>query len=262
MYPYLVDWTVFGIHIHPPTYGVLLATAFSAGYFLAIWRAIKLGEDPKELENIFLWVVVASVIGSRMFHVLFEEPGYYWEHPGKIVAIWEGGYTFYGALLASMLAILIYVRVRKIDFWQICDISAPATALGLAIGRVGCFMAGCCWGRKTTVPWAVTFRRPDSFCDVRNVPLHPTQLYEAAAALAIFFYFQWRFNHRKYAGQLMFEGLFLYSIARYIIEFYRGDDYRGYIIQNWVSYSQGVSLLLFPFAVGGIIWHWRRGRAA
>jgi phosphatidylglycerol:prolipoprotein diacylglycerol transferase len=258
MYPYVVDWTVFGIHIHPPTYGVLLATAFSAGYFLSIWRALKLGEDPKEIENIFLWVVIASVLGSRLFHVCFEEPAYYWNHPAKIVAIWEGGYTFYGALLASMLAIFIYVRWKKLDFLQIGDIAAPGTALGLAIGRVGCYAAGCCWGRQTKVRWAVVFSRPDSFCDLRNVPLHPTQLYEAVGALLLFFYLQWRFTRRRYAGQILFEGLLIYSILRYVIEFYRGDEYRGYIIQNWVSYSQGVSILILPFAIGGIVWHMRR----
>jgi phosphatidylglycerol:prolipoprotein diacylglycerol transferase len=119
-------------------------------------------------------------------------------------------------------------------------------------------MAGCCWGRPTDVPWAVTFSHPNTFATLRNVPLHPTQLYEAAGALAIFGYLQWRWKDRKYVGQIFFHSLVLYAVLRFIIELYRGDEYRGYVFNNLISYSQLVSLVILPFAIAGIVLYSRR----
>src|SRR5689334_12499993 len=115
MHPYLFDLVIGGHHFRPPTYGVLLAAAFSAAYFESLRRAIKLGDDPKHIENLFLCIVLSSVLGSRLFHVVFEDLPYYLAHPGKIFAVWEGGYTLYGAILASTLAIFIYTKIKKID---------------------------------------------------------------------------------------------------------------------------------------------------
>lgn len=261
MYPYLFDWVVAGHHLKPPTYGVLLALAFSVGYFESLRRTIRLGEDPKHIENIFLMVVLSSVLGSRLFHVLFEEFSYYAEHPMKIFAIWEGGYTLYGAMLAAILAIFVYGRWRRVPFLQFVDIAAPATALGIAIGRVGCFFAGCCWGRPSSVPWAVTFTNPEAFTSARNVPLHPTQLYEAFGAFLIYVYLNWRFRERRYEGQIFLEGLTIYAVLRFLIEIFRGDDYRGYVLHGLISYSQLVSLGVLPFTVAGLVFFSRRAAA-
>lgn len=257
MYPYLFDWVVNGHHFSPPTYGILLAIGFSCGYFEAIRRTIKLGEDPKHIENLFLIVVLASVTGSRLFHVFFEEWSYYAENPWKIFAVWEGGYTFYGAMLAATFAIFVYCHMKKLSFRQYTDISTPSVTLGLAIGRVGCFAAGCCWGRPTHVPWAVTFTNPNSFTTARGIPVHPTQLYEAFGALCIFLYLEWLFPRRKYEGQIFFQGLFLYSILRFIVEIYRGDDYRGFVFGGILSYSQLVSVVILPFVVLGMVLYSR-----
>ncbi len=257
MYPYLFDWVVAGHHLRPPTYGVMLAFAFSAGYFDSLRRTIKAGDDPKHIENIFLVVVLSSVIGSRLFHVLFEELPYYLANPGKILAIWEGGYTFYGALLASILGLYLYTKTKKLSFLHFIDIAAPATALGLFFGRLGCFFAGCCWGRETDVPWAVTFTNPESFTSARNIPLHPTQVYEALAGLLIYFYLSWRWRSRRYVGQIFFHGMSIYAVARFLIEIFRGDDYRGFAFQGALSYSQIVSLAILPFMFVGMFLYSR-----
>jgi len=258
MHPYLFDLNLAGFHLRPPTYGVLLAVAFSVGYFESLRRASLLNENLKHVENLFLIVVIGSVVGSRLFHVLFEEFDYYRAHPEKILAVWEGGYTFYGAMLSSLFCIYLYTRRHKIPYLQFADIAAPTTALGLFFGRIGCFAAGCCWGRRATVPWAVTFNHPETFANVRNAPLHPTQLYEAFGGILIFFYLLWLFKRRKYEGQIFFHGLLAYAILRFIIEFYRGDDYRGYVFGGVLSYSQLVSLFLVPFAIAGMILYSRR----
>lgn len=258
MHPFLFDWTVWGIPLRPPTYGVLLATAFTVAYFLALYRAAKLKEEPRHIENLFLVVVIASILGSRLFHVLFEEPTYYFTHPVKILAVWEGGYTLYGAMIASILGLIGYCRLKSISILQFADISAPATAMGIAIGRVGCFFAGCCWGKPTTSLFGVTFNHPETFSGLKGIAVHPTQLYEAAGACVIFFYLNHKFKTRRYRGQILFHGLIAYAVLRFLIEFFRGDDYRGFVLGGSLSYSQLISILLFIIAVVGMVWR-RRG---
>ncbi len=145
MYPNLFEgWISDGVLIS--TYGVLLAAAFTVAYLDAIRRALSVKENPKHIERIFLIIVVASLLGARLFHILFEEFAYYRDHPRQILAIWEGGFVFYGGMLASIACIYAYTRVMKIAFLHTLDLITPAVLLGLAIGRFGCLAAGCCWG--------------------------------------------------------------------------------------------------------------------
>ena len=262
MYPYLFEFQAFGTLIKVPAYGILLAAAFTTAYIVGLRRAIKLGEEPRHAENLFLILVFSSVVGSRLFHVLFEERDYYIANPGKILAVGEGGYTLYGAMLTGMLGIYLYTRRNKLNYRQWGDIAAPGTAIGIAIGRTGCLLAGCCWGKPTGGGWGVVFRHPETFSGVKGIPLHPSQMYEAFGGLLIFLYLQWRFRSRRYAGQIFFEGLIAYAIVRYIVEFFRGDEYRGYVLGGWVSYSQLVSLLILPVALAGIYWFSRRPTAS
>lgn len=257
MHPYLFDWVVNGHHLRPPSYGVFLALAFSAAYFESLRRAAVLEEETRHIENLFLLIVLGSVIGSRLFHVVFEEFDYYSKHPMKVFAVWEGGYTFYGAMLMSLLCVFLYARARKLPYLQFVDIAASGTALGLFFGRIGCFLAGCCWGRPTTVPWGVVFSNPEAFTNDHHTPLHPTQLYESLGSLAIFVYLTWRFRKREYVGQIFFHGLILYSILRFLIEFFRGDDYRGYVFGGVFSYAQLVSLFILPFGIVGMFLYSR-----
>lgn len=253
MHPFLVDWTIGSGHFRIPTYGVLLALSFTLAYLESLRRAIKLGEDPKHIENLFLGVILSSILGGRLFHVFFEEPAYYWAHPWSVFAVWEGGYTLYGALICSIAVVFVYTRIKKLDRLQFADIAAAPTALGIAVGRLGCFFAGCCWGRPTSVPWAVTFTNPESFTSYKNVPVHPTQLYESAACLLIYLYLVWLFRQRKYVGQQFYHGLACYSVVRFFIEYFRGDSYRGFVIPDVLSYSQLISLVILGLSVWGIL---------
>ncbi len=253
MHPFLLDWVIGGFHLKIPTYGFLLATAFSVGYLMALKRAVKLDISTKHVENFFLITVLGSVFGARLFHVIFEEFSYYWAHPAKILAIWEGGYTFYGAFLSSLFFMYLYTRIKKISFLDMMDICTPGGALGLFIGRMGCFFAGCCWGKASSVPWAVAFNAPETLSPSGHVRVHPTQVYEALVGLVVFFYLQRRFKHRKYSGQIFLEAITFYSLARFGIEFFRGDDYRGYLFGGLLSYSQFISLAILPFTLSAII---------
>ncbi len=245
-----------------PSYGVMLALAFSAAYFEALRRALITKDDLNHVENLFLVVVLCSVVGARLFHVFVEEPSYYLQHPGKIVAIWEGGYVFYGALLLASAGIIVYCRKLKISFLPYGDIAAPATALGLFIGRIGCFLAGCCWGKPTDVPWGVIFNHPETFSSVKGVRVHPTQLYEAVGGLAIYGYLTWLFRRRRYQGQIFFHGIAIYSVMRFGIECFRGDDVRGLIFGGWVSTSQLISLSLLPLSIAAMRYFSKRSGQA
>lgn len=248
MFPYLFEIELWGVVIRPPTYGFFLALAFSSSYFSSLRRAVKLDEEPRHVENLFLVVILCSILGSRLFHVFFEEFQYYLQHPLKVFAVWEGGYTLYGALLTSLFGVFLYCRIQQLNFLQFGDIAAPATCLGIFLGRLGCFGAGCCWGKPTHVPWAVTFTSSTAFTSFRQVPVHPTQLYESFGALLIYFYLQWLFRRRQFPGEILFNGLILYGILRFMVEFFRGDAYRGYLFGGLLSYSQFISLLVIPFA--------------
>ena len=253
MRPFVFDWNFHGHVFRLPSNGVMLAIAFSAAYFWSLRRAIKANIDPKHVENLFLIIVFASILGSRLFHVFFEEWDYYKVHPEKIFAIWEGGYTFYGAVLAATLGIYLYCRFQKVSFLPFADLASPSAALGLFFGRIGCFLAGCCWGRPTKLPWGVVFTNPQSFAPTHTLPLHPTQLYESFGGLLLFFYLEWLWTRRKYAGQIFFHALAGYSILRFVVEIFRGDDYRGYVFNGMLSYSQLISLVILPFAIAGMI---------
>ncbi|NDC23582.1 MAG: prolipoprotein diacylglyceryl transferase [Proteobacteria bacterium] len=253
MHPFLIDWMIGSFHLKIPTYGFLLATAFSVGYFLALRKAAQLDIPTKHVENFFFISVLGSVLGARFFHVFFEEFSYYSKHPSKILAIWEGGYTFYGAFLSSLFFMYLYTRLKHISFLEMMDICAPGGAIGLFIGRMGCFFAGCCWGRPSSVPWAVAFNAPETLSPSGNVRVHPTQVYEALVGLVVFIILHYRFKKRQYSGQIFLEAISIYSVARFVIEFFRGDDYRGYLFGGLISYSQFISLAILPFTISAMV---------
>lgn len=223
--------------------------AYAVGYFECLRRAIQENRDPRHIENLFFIVIISATVGSRLFHVIFEDPVYYFDHPAKILAVWEGGYTFYGGLLLGMLGIYGYARVVKLNFLNLADLITPSVVFGLFLGRIGCFLAGCCWGKPTDLPWGVVFRSVHAMTTDHGHALHPTQLYEAFAALGFSIYLWIKCNHRKFDGQIIFTALVGYSAIRFFVEFFRGDDYRGLILGGALSYAQIVSLTLLPFTL-------------
>ena len=155
---------------------------------------------------------------------------------------------FYGGLIAAVVVALLYLRRHKLPLWTTTDVFAPGIALGHVVGRLGCLMAGCCFGRPASVPWAITFRDPAAMANVGTplgVPLHPTQLYEAGAeALILVFLLIFERRGRPFPGRTFWSYMLLYGISRFVIEFYRGDS-RGMVF-DVLSTSQFVSVILVP----------------
>jgi phosphatidylglycerol:prolipoprotein diacylglycerol transferase len=139
------------------------------------------------------------------------------------------------------------MRWHRLPVWKLADLISPLIALGLFFGRIGCFLAGCCYGRETSLPWGVTFTDPNSLARL-NVPLHPTQLYDAVNGLAIFFVLTWMEKRKAFEGHIFWLFLLLYSITRFFIEILR-DDPRGFLFGDLLSTSQGIGILLAIFSL-------------
>jgi phosphatidylglycerol:prolipoprotein diacylglycerol transferase len=244
MYPILFQ---FGsLHIY--AYGFFIVMGFIAAVVLAALK-IRKSNSGMSFENIvdlFFYTVLSGLIGSRLLFVLVNFDVYR-QHPVKILKIWEGGLIFYGGLILAVMVAFWYMRWHRLPIWKLADLISPLIALGLSFGRIGCFFAGCCYGKETPLPWAVVFNNPDSLARL-NVPLHPTQLYDAANGLAIFFFLTWLEKRKSYDGQIFWLFLFLYAIIRFFIEIFRGDP-RGFLFGDLLSTSQAIGILLAIFSV-------------
>jgi phosphatidylglycerol:prolipoprotein diacylglycerol transferase len=154
--------------------------------------------------------------------------------------------VYYGGLLLALGSAAWFIAKKHLPVWTVADLAAPGIALGQAIGRLGCLSAGCCYGKPTHVPWGTTFTDPYAYDNVGvplNVPLHPTQIYESVGTLALFLFLMWRLSRKHIAGQILMEYLILYSVLRFVIEFFRGDD-RGFVLYGLLSTSQFIAILI------------------
>jgi phosphatidylglycerol---prolipoprotein diacylglyceryl transferase len=256
------------------TYGFLLALAFIAGLYVMGRLAARDGLEKQKVYDLGLWVLAASLVGSKLLMVITEWDSFYRDNPRQIFTLdfFRSGGVFYGGFIGAVIASLIVMRVYKLPWWRTADAFAPGVALGQLIGRIGCFSAGCCWGRPTSAFYGVHFT--DRGHEITGVPtmvghlsdqiqrnvwaeklgglgaslhLHPTQLYEAGTMLAIFIVLLLVFRHRRFYGQVFLTYALLYAVARFIIEFWR-DDPRGEIFG--LSTSQFIAIVL---AIGAMI---------
>ncbi|MEO5897020.1 MAG: prolipoprotein diacylglyceryl transferase [Vicinamibacterales bacterium] len=245
MHPILFEISGFPVF----TYGVLLAAAYLLGLQFAIRRGRQRGLDPSRTMDLGIWIIISALVGAKLLLLIVE-----WEtftsDWNELFTLARSGGVFYGGLIAAVVVALWYLRRHKMPMWTVTDAFAPGIALGHVIGRMGCLFAGCCFGRPTDVPWAITFHSEYAAQNVGtplNIPLHPTQLYEAGAELLILaFLLATERKGRPFAGRTFWGYLFLYGISRFIIEFYRGDA-RGAV--GSFSTSQFVSMLIVPLSL-------------
>ena len=245
MHPILFEIRGFPIY----TYGVLLAAAYLLGLQFALMRARKRGLDPNRVMDLGIWIIVSALVGAKLL-LLIVEWDTYGRNPSELMTLVRSGGVFYGGLIVAVLVAMWYMWRHRMPIWSVSDVFAPGIALGHVIGRMGCFFAGCCFGRPTEVPWAVTFTNEYAARNVGtpiNVALHPTQLYEAGAELLILgVLLLVERRGRAFPGRTFWGYMLLYGISRFIIEFYRGDP-RGTV--GMFSTSQFVSLLIVPLSV-------------
>jgi phosphatidylglycerol:prolipoprotein diacylglycerol transferase len=246
MFPILLQFGPLKIF----SYGFFVALGFFLTLRLVVSQVGEIGIDKKIIYDLGLYILISAILGSRLFHILFNL-GEYLAQPLSIFYFWEGGLFFHGGLIAALIVAIIFLKKKKLNLGQVADILAPGLVLGYVFGRIGCFFAGCCYGKETNLPWAVTFHHQQSLAPT-NISLHPTQLYSAGANFILFLYLWWRKNKPHYAGELFWQYLIGYSGTRFILEFFRADE-RGIIFG--LPFTQVLSLLIFFLA---IFIEWKR----
>jgi phosphatidylglycerol:prolipoprotein diacylglycerol transferase len=254
MYPRLLELGPLTVY----TYGVLLAAAYLFGLKLAMVRAKSRNLDQTRILDLGIYIIISALVGAKLL-LLVTDFRTFTDNPRELLSLARSGGVFYGGLILAVSVALWYIRRIGLPLWTTCDVFAPGIALGHVVGRLGCLFAGCCYGKPTSVPWAITFTDPFAATNVGtplNVPLHPTQLYEAGAeALILLLLLGTERRGRPYPGRTFWLYILLYSISRYVIEIYRGDP-RGAI--GVFSTSQFISLLLAPLAIGMLLYLGRR----
>jgi phosphatidylglycerol---prolipoprotein diacylglyceryl transferase len=252
VFPRLFHYGAFTL----PTYGVLVATGVLVGLAVTVHIARRQGIDPEKIWNLGILVVLSAIIGAKVM-LIVNDWSWYMSHPGEIFSMGtlQAGGVFYGGVLTALAVSWYYMRKHGLRWLRTADCFAPGLALGHSIGRLGCFAAGCCYGKPTDHWWGVTFKNPLAHAWVGtplNVPLEPTQLFESAVELVNFFILYWLIKRKKFEGQVMGTYLFLYGVARYFLEFIRDDPDRGSVFGGAMTGTQLISI--FMVIIGGILW--------
>jgi phosphatidylglycerol:prolipoprotein diacylglycerol transferase len=256
MLPYV--FTIFGIHV--PTYGLLVALAFLTGLAVTAKLARRSGLDSERVLNLAIYCAIAGIAGAKLLMIVVEFDDYAAD-PSLLFSLStiQAAGIFYGGLIAALVTAYFYMRHAKLPPLPTLDALAPGAALGHAIGRLGCFAAGCCWGSPTDLPWGVTFTNPEANA-LTGVPLHsalhPTQLYEALGETVIFLILLRRFGRSHRAGAVFGLYLALYAALRFVSDFAR-DPQQANPFGGPFNNAQWISLGLM--ALAAFLWWKSRG---
>lgn len=252
MHPILFRLGPLDIH----TYGVLVAAGFLLGLMLAGRRAKAGGLDPRAVSDLGIWLIVAGMGGAKLFHIVFgwDEFIRAWQHEG--LRSLREGFVFYGGFIGAVVATIVFARKRRQPLWKLADLFAPCLALGHAFGRLGCFFNGCCYGSVCQLPWAVKF--PGNHI-MHGQPVHPTQLYEALANLALFAALSGFARRKRFDGQVWWWYVLAYGAMRFAIEFVRGDYTVHYFGVFTIAHLIAAALMVIA-AIG--LWGTSRWRGA
>ncbi len=260
MHPDIVEFGPFAIR----SYGLMLAIGFVTGIFIAAHRAERRGENPDHIFNLAIWVIVSALIGARLYyvfthfdefvetdasglgHILLVIRNIFWP-VGPDGHIGLSGLILYGGLIAATLTTVLYLWKHRLNVLKYLDIIAPSLGIGEFFTRIGCFLNGCCYGTPTDGACGVVFP-PESAAGYfyPNTPLHPSQLYMAAAGLTIFGLLLFLERFKRFNGYLALWYFILYSIGRFLIDFTR--HYENQMVFGGLSQNQIISIVVFAAA--------------
>lgn len=272
MFPTIYEHGSLGFH----SWGLMVMLGFIAAFYFVSRRVPRVGIDPDVMVGLYLSTVVGGLLGSRLLHFTMAEPDLFFSNPAIFFDPGKGGFAFYGGVIGGTGCGWAYAWWHKLPRWKIADIAGPSIMIGLALGRVGCFLAGCCHGRACPTPQdAVLLTLPggkivttDGFPwlalnwtegvgvgDIHGIPVYPTQLWESLAAFLLFLLLSkmWR-DWRRFDGQVLASMLVFYAILRSTIEEFRGDTIRGTDYFGFLSTSQVVSIAMVLLAVVIVAW--------
>ena len=230
-------------------YGVFLAIGFLVGLWTASRRSLRAGIAPEKVLDSGVWLIVGTVIGARLLYVIT-----YWKESfagqpfTEVFMVHHGGLVYYGGLIGASVAFVLYSAVKKLDLWKMADVLAPSISLGYAIGRNGCLMNGCCYGRPTDMPWCIHFPADH---ETAGLGVHPTQVYESILALGLYVLLAWLFRRKTFDGQVFAAYLIGYAVTRGFVEFFRGD-YAIHYLGQWATQAHLISFGIL--AVGVVLY--------
>ncbi len=279
MYPTIYQYGALGFHM----WGLMVMLGFIGAFALVNRLVPKVGVDPDVMVGMYLMSVVGGLLGSRLLHFTMAEPQVFFKNPLIFFDPGKGGFAFYGGVIGGVAICLAYALYHKLPAWKIADIAAPSIMVGLALGRLGCFSAGCCHGREIhaavthtllslpggsvvtidKAPFlALVFKEGVGVGSIFDVPVYPTQLWESFSAFVLVLVLLkiWR-DLRRFDGQVLATMLVLYAILRSTIEQYRGDTIRGVDYFGMFSTSQLVSMFMVVVAIVIVAWKARGGVA-
>jgi phosphatidylglycerol:prolipoprotein diacylglycerol transferase len=242
MHPVLFEVGSFTIY----TYGFCIAIGALLGLTYMTWQGKKeFGLSFDTSNSLFVFIVVAAIAGGKVFF-FFEDPAYYAKNLNKLFT--GSGFVFYGSFLFAVPVMLWFFKRNKIPTLAMLDVMAIVTCIVHSFGRIGCFMAGCCHGKPTDSIFGVTFTNPVCQAEPLNTALHPTQLYEAGFIFCLLASLSLLKNRKQFDGQLFLLYLIVYAMGRGVLEIFRGDVARGFIIEDWLSHSQFISIIIIVVA--------------
>lgn len=244
MHPLLVKIGPLSIH----TYGFMIALGFIAAMQTIKRLSTRNGLDPEKMLDMTFWSLLIGFVGARILYVWTRLDSFLLD-PLSIFRVWEGGLVFYGGPIAVVPFILWFTRKHKLPLWNVLDASGPTLTIGHMFGRFGCLGAGCCYGKPTGSDWGIRLDSDLVDYTLRGIPLHPTQLYEALGLLLLFVGLIVVERRKAFAGQVALTYFMVYPVLRSIVEIYRGDLIRGFVIDDVLSTSQFISILVFLAAL-------------
>jgi phosphatidylglycerol:prolipoprotein diacylglycerol transferase len=223
----------------------MVMLGFLAAVAWSVREGARRGISKQEIFDAALVVLIGGAVGARAMFVLLDP--YQFRNPVEWFKIWEGGLSFHGCLLGGALSLIWFARKRGINFLSFLDTAAPGTALAYSIGRIGCFLNGCCYGHACALPWATRFVDP-AYPGGWTPPSHPTQLYSSFSGLVIFGILAWMSKRQQYKGQLALHFFLLYSIYRFIVEYFRAGVTATFAFAG-LTVTQVASIVIIALAL-------------
>jgi phosphatidylglycerol:prolipoprotein diacylglycerol transferase len=268
MHPILFSYGPLTVY----SYGLCVAAAFLAAIVTAAARARHYGWGGEVIYDISIYALVGSLVGARLFYIA-ENPGEFIGSPGEVFMLWKGGLVYYGGVIGAVAAAFFFLRSRRLSVAECFDICIPSVALGHAIGRIGCFLNGCCFGVRCSLPWAVVFPEGSLAYSFQlyeagaippgsawSLPVHPVQLYEAIVELGIFLLLVAYFPRKKFHGQIFWMYLLMYGTGRFLLEFLRADNTPVLgVFGGAMSLPQLMSLAMAAPSAAVLLWMRKRG---
>lgn len=263
MFPTLVripvPFTDAIVPIH--TYGVMIAI----GFIIAMSVAQRLASREKlpavRIADLAFYLLIWGLIGARALFVITRWE-YFSQNPEAIIRFWEGGLVFFGGLISATLFAIYFIRKHQLSPWKTADVLVPGLVINHSLGRLGCLASGCCYGKPTGTDFGIVFHSELVDSSLHGVHLHPTQIYESVSLFLLFLGLLWIFRRKQFDGQVVLTYFIVYPIIRSIIEVFRGDLIRGFVIDGILSTSQFISLLVFGMAMATLIWRIRQKNAS